>query len=107
MLDDNLSASVTVGFLLQFLQPVFLLPVRLSCSSLVFLPILDGEIPEVGFLLIWQLVLVKSGDSRPTSCQNHRKQGTRKPDPGRRILSQERGFDLPKESKREPSPGDH
>ncbi len=24
----------------------------------------------VGFLLIWQLVLVESGDSRPTDCQN-------------------------------------
>ncbi len=24
----------------------------------------------VGFLLIWQLVLVNSGDSRPADCQN-------------------------------------
>ncbi len=37
---------------------------------------LDGPL-EVGFLLIWQLVLVESGDSRPTDCPNHRKQGTR------------------------------
>ncbi len=30
----------------------------------------------VGFLLIWQLVLLESGDSRPTDCQNHRKHVT-------------------------------
>ncbi len=30
----------------------------------------------VGFLLIWQLVLVESEDSRPTDCQIRRKQGT-------------------------------
>ncbi len=32
----------------------------------------------VGFLLIWQLVLVESGISRPTDCQIRRKQGTSK-----------------------------
>ncbi len=51
----------------------------MSLASLLTLPVLQFRLfqPSGWFPLIWQLVLVKSGDSRPIDCQNQRKQGTR------------------------------